>query len=138
MPFPRIRRSEFTFRTKKQWGQVYWFDFGEPVSGQRTFAEPHPALIISDPTVTLPGTVLIIPITGAEHKLQGYEFHVDVSKDDCYPELDKASVAKVDQIYCVEERLLPDQYSIGTLNRGAMKRIYSKILKTLNFKEVLG
>lgn len=137
MPFPQISPSEFSHRERKEWGQLFWFDFGEAISGQRTFAEPHPALIVSNPLVTLPGTVLIIPVTGAEHKRQGYEFHVDITKAEC-SQLDKDSVAKVDQIYCVEERLMPDQYFVGTVPRSIMKRIYSKILKVLNFGEVLG
>jgi len=137
MSFPQVRRSQFTYRMRKEWGQLYWFDFGRVVSGQHTFAEPHPTLIVSDPKVTLPGTVLLIPITDAEHKRPGYEFHVDIAKADC-PELDKDSVAKVDQIYCVEERLMPDQYFIGTVPRSAMKKIYSKLLKVLGFGKVMG
>jgi len=137
MPFPQVPHSKFTCHTRKEWGQLYWFDFGQAASGQRTFAEPHPALIVSDSQVTLPGTVLIVPVTGAEHKRSGYEFHVDVSKADC-PELDKDSVAKVDQIYCVEERLMPDQYFIGTVPHSAMKKIYSKLLKVLGFGKVIG
>jgi mRNA-degrading endonuclease toxin of MazEF toxin-antitoxin module len=131
MPFPKhIKRHEFTYRFKKQWGQLYWFDFGEAPSEQRTFAEVHPALIVSDPTITLPGTVLILPITGAEHKRRGYEFHVDVTTEEC-PELDKDSIAKVDQIYCVPDQLLPDQYFIGKLRPATMRKIYAKLLKVL-------
>lgn len=137
MPFPQVSPSQFSYRKRKEWGQLYWFDFGEAISGQRTFAEPHPALIVSNPQLTLPGTVLIISVTGAEHKRQGYEFHVDITKAEC-SELDKDSVAKVDQIYCVEERLMPDQYFVGTVPRSVMKKIYSKLLKVLNFGEVLG
>lgn len=67
MPFPReVHPSEFTYRREKEWGQLYWFDFGEVVSRQVTFTEPHPAIIVSNPLVTLPGTVLIVPLTGAE------------------------------------------------------------------------
>ena len=107
-----------------------------PSSGQRTFAEQHPALIISNPSITLRGTVLIIPVTGAGHRRAGYEFHVEIPKLEC-PELDKDSVAKVDQIYCVEDRLIPDQYFIGRLEPDTMKRIYAKLLKVLNFDKFL-
>lgn len=138
MPFPRdVPSSKFTFHRKKEWGQLYWFDFGQAASGQRTFAEPHPAIIVSDPEVTLPGTVQIMPLTDAEHKRAGYEFHVEITKAEC-PELEKDSIAKVDQIYFVEERLMPDQYFIGTVPRSLMKRIYSKLLKALGFSKVMG
>ena len=137
MPFPHhIRRHEFTHQNRKEWGQLYWFDFGAPSSGQRTFAEQHPALIISNPSITLRGTVLIIPVTGAEHRRPGYEFHVEITKSEC-PELDKDSVAKVDQIYCVEVREMPDQYFIGKLEPDTMKRIYAKLLKVLNSDKLL-
>ena len=137
MPFPKIPSSKFTFRRKKKWSELYWFDFGQPGSGQRTFAEPHPALIINNPEVTLFGTVLIFPVTGAERKRGGYEFHVPITKAEC-PDLDKDSVAKVDQIYCIENRFLPDQYFICVLDRRVMKKIYAKLLKVLNFSAVLG
>lgn len=138
MPFPKeVSLSQFTYKIRKEWGQLYWFDFGETVSGQVTFAEPHPAIIVSNPSTTLPGTLLIIPLTGAENRRPRYEFHVDIKKAEC-PELDKDSVAKVDQIYCVEERLMPDQYFIGMVPRNVMKRIYSKLLKVLGYDKILG
>ena len=137
MPFPHVHRSKFTFHREKEWGQLYWFDFGQATSGQRTFAQPHLALIVSDPEVSLRGTVLIVPLTDAENKRAGYEFHVEIPKAEC-PELDKDSVAKVDQIYCVEERLMPDQYFIGVVPRSAMKKIYSKLLRVLGFGKVIG
>ncbi|RJQ40118.1 MAG: type II toxin-antitoxin system PemK/MazF family toxin [Dehalococcoidia bacterium] len=136
MPFPKVQPSKFTYQISKEWGQIYWFDFGQAMSHQRTFAEPHPAVIISNPKVTLPGTILIVPFTSLEHKRPGYEFHVDITKEDC-AELDKDSVAKVDQVYCVEENLLPDQYFIGVLRRSAIKRMYSKLLKALAFQNVI-
>jgi len=137
MPFPHhIRQHQFTYRIRKEWGQLYWFNFGVPSSGQRTFAEQHPALIINNLGITLPGTVLIIPVTGVEHRRPGYEFHVEISKLEC-PELDKDSVAKVDQIYCVEVREMPDQYFICKLETDTMRRIYAKLLKVLNFDKFL-
>lgn len=138
MPFPKkIPPSKFTHRRAKEWGQLYWFDFGEATSGQVTFAEPHPALIVSNPKTTLPGTVLIIPLTDKEHKRPGYEFHVEITKKEC-PELDKDSVAKVDMVYCVEDKLMPNQYFIGVLSRSVMKKIYPKLLKVLGFDKVMG
>lgn len=47
--------------------------------------------------------------------------------------MDKDSIVKVDQIYCVEDRLLPDQYYIGKLLEPLMRKVYSKLLKVLNF-----
>ncbi len=137
MPVPQVPRLKFTYNIPKEWAQLYWFDFRQATSGQRTFAGFHPALIVSDPKITLPGTVLIVPVTGAEHRRSGYEFHVDIAKADC-SELDKDSVAKVDQIYCVQERLMPDQYFIGVVPRSAMKKVYSKLLKVLGFSKVMG
>ena len=46
-------------------------------------------------------------------------------------ELDKDSIAKVDQIYCVPDQLLPDQYFIGKLRPATMRKIYAKLLKVL-------
>ncbi|MEA1871801.1 MAG: type II toxin-antitoxin system PemK/MazF family toxin [Chloroflexota bacterium] len=138
MPFPKkIPPSKFTHQRAKEWGQLYWFDFGEAISGQVTFAESHPALIVSNPKITLPGTVLIIPLTSIEHRRPGYEFHVEITKKEC-PELDKDSVAKVDMVYCVEDKLMPDQYFIGVPPRSVMKKIYSKLLKVLGFDKVMG
>ncbi len=138
MPFPKkVTPSQFTYIRKKEWGQLYWFDFGEAASGQVTFAEPHPALIVSNPQTTLPGIVLIIPLTGVEHKRPSYEFHVDITKAEC-PELDKDSIAKVDQIFCVEDKLMPDQYFIGVVPRIVLKRIYAKLLKVLGFEKTFG
>lgn len=138
MPFPKdILPSKFTYQRTKEWGQLYWFDFGEAVSGQVTFAEPHPALIVSNPKITLPGTVLIIPLTGIEHRRPGYEFHVEITKRECL-ELDKDSIAKVDMVYCVESKLMPDQYFIGVVPRTVMKKIYPKLLKVLAFDKVMG
>ena len=138
MPFRKdIPPSKFTYQRTKEWGQLYWFDFGQAVSGQVTFAEPHPALIISNPKTTLPGTVLIIPLTGIEHRRHGYEFHVEITKKECL-ELDKDSIAKVDMVYCVESKLMPDQYFIGVVPRTVMKKIYPKLLKVLAFDKVMG
>jgi mRNA-degrading endonuclease toxin of MazEF toxin-antitoxin module len=136
MPFPIVPKSAFTFRKRKEWGQLYWFDFGQSGSGQPAF-DAHPALIISDPQNILPGTVLIVHLSGAEHKRAGYEFHVEITKKEC-PELDKDSIVKVDQIYCVENQFMPDQYFIGDVPRSTMKRIYSKLLKVLGFNKVIG
>jgi mRNA-degrading endonuclease toxin of MazEF toxin-antitoxin module len=137
MPLPNVPMRKRTFCRDIRWGDVYWFDFGQPVSGQRTFALPHPAVVVNDTTATLPGSVLLVPLTDLSHKRAGYEFHVDVTLTDC-PQLDKDSVAKTDQVFCVSRRpYLPDQYYIATLDVAVMRRIYAKLLRALNVGAVL-
>jgi mRNA-degrading endonuclease toxin of MazEF toxin-antitoxin module len=70
-----------------QWGDLYWFDFGKPASRQKSFALPHPAVVVNDTSLTLPGSVLLVPITDLTHKKPGYEFHVNMTRFDC-PQLD--------------------------------------------------
>jgi hypothetical protein len=70
MPFHPVRRDRWTFKRRPAWGDVYWFDFGYPVSGQKSFAGVHPALVVSDCKALLPGTAEIVPLrelrTGAQ------------------------------------------------------------------------
>ena len=101
-------------------------------------AEPHLAVVVSDTASTLKGTVLIVPLSGAEHRRPGYLFHVLITKAECSA-LDKDSIAKVDQIYCVPTRPgLPDQYHLTRLSRGVMKRLYEPMLRALGVNFVLG
>jgi hypothetical protein len=87
MPFPfHIRPIDFTFDRYPWWGDVYWYDFGVPRAQQHTMAEPHLAVVVSDTRSTLKGTVLLVPLSGAEHRKPGYQFHVLVRKAEC-PEL---------------------------------------------------
>lgn len=132
MPFPaHIKLSSFTFSRYPAWGDVYWYDFGTPRAQQHTMAEPHLAVVVSDTKVTLRGTVLIIPLSGAEHHQPGYRFHVLIKKSDC-PQLDKDSIVKVDQVYCVPTQPgLPDQYYLTHLDKKIMTQIYEPLLRVL-------
>lgn len=130
MPFQQVPRNQWTFRRRPDWGDVYWFNFGAPVSGQTSFAGVHPGLIIADRTVILPGTTQILPLSGSEHRRQGYQCHVLITKTEC-SYLDKDSIVKVDQIYCVLTNELPDQYFMGTITPQYMRRIYAQLLRVL-------
>jgi mRNA-degrading endonuclease toxin of MazEF toxin-antitoxin module len=132
MPFPQhILPIDFTFDRYPRWGDIYWYDFGIPRAQQHTMAEPHLAIVVSDTQSILKGTVLIVPLSGAEHQKTGYQFHVLIKKIEC-PKLDKDSIAKVDQIYCVPTKPgLPDQYYLTQLNKKAMARVYEPLLRVL-------
>jgi len=138
MPFPaHIRLADFTLNRCPQWGDIYWYDFGIPRAEQHTMAEPHLALIVSDTQVTLRGTVLIVPLSGAENQRKGYAFHVLIRQTEC-PQLDKDSIAKVDQIYCVPANRLPDQYYLTHLDKRIMARLYEPLLRVLGLPHLLG
>ncbi len=131
MPFPtHIRLVDFTFERYPKWGDIYWYDFGAPRAQQHTMAEPHLAIIVSNTRVTLRGTVLIVPLSGAEHRKDGYDFHVLIKRSEC-SRLDKDSIAKVDQIYCVPTNRLPDQYYLTHLDKKTMARLYEPLLIVL-------
>jgi len=130
MPFQQLPKSQWTYRRTPEWGEVYWFDFGYPVSRQKSFAGVHPALVIANGRIILPGTTEIVPLSGAEHGRQGYQCHVPVLQAEC-PFLDKDSIVKVDQVYCVLTVELPDQYFIGTAPPPIMRRIYAELLRVL-------
>jgi mRNA-degrading endonuclease toxin of MazEF toxin-antitoxin module len=138
MPFPHhVRFTDYRFDRVLKWGDIYWYDFGMPRAQQHTMAEPHLAVVISDPSVTLKGTVLIVPLSGAEHRRAGYDFHVLITRTQC-PKLDKDSVAKVDQIYCIPTQPgLPDQYYLTRLSKKTMARLCEPLLKVLGFPYVL-
>jgi len=81
MPFPaHVRFADFAFDRYPRWGDVYWYDFGMPRAQQHTMAEPHLAIVVSDTNTTLKGTVLLVPLSGAEHRKEGYQFHVLITK----------------------------------------------------------
>ena len=135
MPFPaHIRFSEFQYEREIEWGDVYWFDFGEVRGGQeRTMAGPHPALVVSNPAVTLKGVVLIMPISSIEHRKQDYRFHVPLGKDECRG-LDNDSFVQADRIYSVTvQNNLPDQFYVGHLDYQVMRRIFNQLMLVLNF-----
>lgn len=130
VPFQPAPRTQWTMKRQPDWGDVYWFDFGYPVSSQRSFAGVHPALIVANRALILPGTTEIIPMSGAENKREGYQFQVPVTKAECQF-LDKDSIVKVDQMYCVLTNEFPDQYFIGRMPLPIMRRIYSLLLRVL-------
>ncbi len=139
MPFPyHILPRDFTFDRYPRWGDVYWFDFGAARSNQdRTMAEPHLAVVINNTELTLRGTVLILPLSGAEHRKPNYTPHVIITRREC-PKLDKDSIAKTDQIYCVSVQTgLPDQYFLTHLSPQIMQRIYERLLRVLNFDQIV-
>jgi mRNA-degrading endonuclease toxin of MazEF toxin-antitoxin module len=139
MPFPyHIRPSSFTFQRYPRWADVYWFDFGATRSSQdKTMAEPHLAVVVSNPTITLKGTILIVPLSDAKNRRNGYAFHVLVTRREC-PKLDKDSIVKVDQIYCVTVNPgLPDQYHLTTFSMEIMARIYEQMLRVLNVDQIV-
>ncbi len=139
MPFPyHILPKDFTFNRYPSWGDVYWFDFGTARSNQdRTLAEPHLAVVVSNTKITLKGTVLIVPLSGAEHRKPNYLPQVLVTKSECQ-RLDKDSIVKTDQVYCVTVKMgLPDQYYLATFNLSIMKRIYEQLLRVLNLDELI-
>lgn len=138
MPFPdRIRPEDFRFERYPRWGELYWYDFGARRAEQHTMAEPHLALVISDTAITLKGTVLIVPLSGAEHQRAEYPFQVLLKRSEC-PRLDKDSIVKVDQVYCVPYRPgLPDQYFLARLDKKTMARIYEPLLQVLGVQYVL-
>lgn len=132
MPFPvNVLPRSYIFERLPRWADVYWYDFGIPRAQQHTMADPHLAIVVSDPAITLRGTVLVVPLSGAEHRRQGYEFHVPITRAEV-PRLDKDSIAQVDQIYCIPTRPgLPDQYYLTHLERTIMKRVYEAMLRAL-------
>jgi len=138
MPFPyHIREEDFRYDRYPRWGELYWYDFGVRRAEQHTMAEPHLALVVSDTKITLRGTVLIVPLSGAEHRREGYGFHILLKRTEC-PRLDKDSIVKVDQIYCAPTRPgLPDQYYLTRLDKKTMARIYEPLLKMLGLPYVL-
>jgi mRNA-degrading endonuclease toxin of MazEF toxin-antitoxin module len=137
MPFPdRYRPEDFKFARYPRWGELYWYDFGVRRAEQHTMAEPHLALVVSDTKIMLRGTVLVVPLSGAEHQCAGYPFQILLKQSEC-PRLDKDSIIKVDQIYCVPARSLPDQYYLTRLDKKIMARIYEPLLKVLGVPYVL-
>ncbi len=137
MPFPyHIRKEQFIYNHYPRWGDIYWYDFGSARAGEHTMAYPHLALVVSDTKITLKGTVLVTPISGAEHRREGYGFHVLLKKADC-SRLDKDSIVKIDQVYCVSTKGMPDQYFLTRLEKETMARIYEPLLKVLGVPYVL-
>jgi len=138
MPFPvHIPSHALTYERYPKWGDVYWCDFGAPQSSQHSMADPHLALVISETRFTRAGTILLIPMSGAEHRKEGYLFHVLVEKKECQ-KLDKDTIVIVDQILCMSHKpFLPDQYYVTTFNKEVMTRIIEPLLKVLGVPNVL-
>lgn len=76
-------------------------------------------------------------MTGAEHLIEDYAFHVLVKKSECH-QLDKDSIVKVDQILCMSPKPhLPDQYYVATFDITLMGRIIESLLKVLGVPHVV-
>jgi mRNA-degrading endonuclease toxin of MazEF toxin-antitoxin module len=139
MPFPYdLLPKHYTFDRYPSWSDVYWHDFGSIRSNQdHTMADPHPAVVISNTRITLKGTVLIVPLSGAEHQKTNYAPHVLVTKREC-PKLDKDSIVKTDQVYCVNvSTSLPDQYYITSFDVKIMRRVYEQLVRVIHLDKFL-
>jgi mRNA-degrading endonuclease toxin of MazEF toxin-antitoxin module len=133
MPFPNHPLGQGSHVRTVSWGDVYWFDFGRPVSNQYTVGGPRPALVLSDCQRVLRRTVTVTPISGLEHRKTRYAFHVPVLKRD-YPALDKDSIVKIDQLYCINRDALIDEHYITTLSPQTLINIYAQLVRALYFQ----
>lgn len=136
MGFQKVPRHQRQFRRRPDWGDVYWFDLGSPVSGQKSFAGVHPVLVVANCKAILPGTTEVLPLSGSENKRAGYDFHVEITTQEC-PFLDKNSIVKVDQIYCILTSELPDQYYMGTMPTVVIKKVYAQLLRVLGMDKLV-
>lgn len=135
MPFPNYPLHLGHHSREVSWGDVYWFDFGKPLSNQYTVAGARPALVLSDCRRVLRRTVTVTPLTGLEHRKPNYGFHVSVLVAD-YPALDKDSVVKIDQLYCINRDNLIDEHYITTFTSQIMRVIYAQLVRALYFQGV--
>lgn len=135
-PFPNFTISAGNYARSIVWGDVYWFHFGFAGSNQYTIAGPRPCVIVSDVDTLVGRTVVVCPITGAEHVISGYDYHVRIDKCE-FNQLDKDSIVKVDHLYNIDRHNLIDEHYIGTLPLGIMNRIYLQMLHALNIQKIL-
>jgi len=75
----------------------------------------------------------VSPLTGAEHAIPTYSYHVLVTTSEC-PALDKDSVVKIDHLYNIHRADLIDQHYIATLPDTVMRRVYLQLANALNFR----
>ena len=135
MPFPNHPLHHGHHTRTVSWGDVYWFDFGRPLSNQYTVARARPALVLSDCRRVLRRTVTVTPLSGLEHRKPGYSFQVPVLAAD-YPALDKDSIVKIDQLYCVNRDDLIDEHYITTFTPRTMRVVYAQLVSVLYFQGV--
>lgn len=135
MPFPNYPLHRGQRTQTVSWGDVYWFDFGKPLSNQYTVAGARPLLVLSDCRRVLRRTVTGTPLTDLEHRKPNYGFHVPVLKAD-YPSLDKDSIVKIDQLYCINRDDLIDEHYITTFTPQTMRDIYAQLVRSLYFQGV--
>lgn len=133
MPFPDFDLMTGGHTRTVVWGDVYWFHFGHLRSTQYTFAEPHPAVVVSFPDRVHGPLVTVVPLTGAEHVLPDYAMHVPVTQSVC-PNLDKDSLAKCDHLYTVDSAYLIDEHYIGHLGLEALRPIFAQLINLLNLR----
>lgn len=136
MAFPNVPLNRGHCTRTLMWGDLYWFDFGRPISNQFTIAGPRPCVIVCDVDTLVGQTVIVCPATGAENAISGYDYHVEVKKAE-FSQLDKDSVFKVDHLYNINRSNLIDEHYIGTLSQPLMKRIYLQLLNALNVRQIL-
>jgi mRNA-degrading endonuclease toxin of MazEF toxin-antitoxin module len=135
MSFPNHPLHQGHRKRGVSWGDVYWFDFGRPLSNQYTVARARPVLVLSDCRRVLRRTVTVTPLSGSEHRKPNYAFHVSVLVVD-YPALDKDSIVKIDQLYCINRDDLIDEHYITTFTPQTMRAIYAQLVRALYFQGV--
>lgn len=135
MPFPNYSLNRGRRTREVRWGDVYWYDFGNPISNQYTIGFPRPALVLSDCRRVLRRTVTVAPISGLEHRKPNYTFHVPIEVSD-YPALEKDSIVKIDQLYCINRDDLIDEHYITTITPQTMRQIYAQLVLSLNFQNL--
>jgi len=133
MPFPNVPLHQGTRNRSVHWADLYWFDFGAPASNQYTIAGPRPCLVLSNVATIHGSTLVVSPLTGAEHAIPTYSYHVLVTTSEC-PALDKDSVVKIDHLYNIHRADLIDQHYIATLPDTVMRRVYLQLANALNFR----
>lgn len=135
MPFPNHPLAQGHHTRAVSWGDVYWFDFGRPLSNQYTVAKARPALVLSDCRSVLRRTVTVAPLSGLEHRKPNYAFHVPVLVAD-YSALEKDPIVKIDQLYCINRDDLIDEHYITTFTPQTMRVIYAQLVRALYFQGV--
>lgn len=98
-------------------GDVCWFDFGAPRSAQYTIAGARPCVLLSNVPTIVGRTLVVSPLTGREHAITGYPYHV-----------------VVDHLYCIDRDALIDEHHIAVCSCSTMKRIMLQTVTALNVR----
>jgi mRNA interferase MazF len=132
MPCPIIPREEYTFHRTLRWGDIYWYDFGLRNS-THTIQDWHPTLVLqNDIGNRFSPTTIITPLTSAENVRRMLPTHCLIQKSE-HPELDNDSIVKLEQIFTIERDSLADQLFITRFRKATMRKIYEKLMISLNF-----